>query len=336
MLIFIVKAKSQGGIKKHINDLTKGLKELGHEVKVFNFSLSPFRLLKGIIQIRKEIREKKPDIIHFHGYRALVYSIFIPENAIFLCTIHGYLEIRSIASRITKLTLTFTVPKINHYICVSKALMNYFSSEFNVALSQITVVPNGIRLIECNIIRPSKPTIIGACGRLVDIKGYDILIKAFNKVREKNNVQLHLIGDGPNLKKLKKLAKKDVYFHGFKKNALEYMGFFHVFVQPSLLEGCGISVLEAMSLNLPVVVSDAGGLPELVIDKEDGLICKKGDVHDLEEKLEMIITNHLMYKALGMKNSEKISKSFSKGKMVDSTLSIYYRLLGDEVNEQIV
>lgn len=336
MLIFVLKSRSSGGIKKHVAQLVSGLGKLGYQVKLFELSFNPIHFLLNIVTIRREIKKNKPDLIHYHGFKAMLYNFFIQKGCKTICTIHGFLELKSFGSKIFKKILISLAPKINMFICVSKELQNHLSKEFKISLQKTTVIYNGVNVPFYSVKRPETPRIIGACGRLVDIKGYHLLIEAFNKLKEKHQIQLHLIGDGPEIDNLKKIAKEKVYFHGYQKDPLLYMNYFNIFVQPSLLEGCGVAVLEAMSINLPVIISDAGGLPELVNDKKDGLIFKKGNTDDLINKLEMLLTNPKVYQEIGKNNKQKVIKSFSYNKMLESTIEIYQSLGGDEVYEQII
>lgn len=336
MLIFILQGKSSGGIKTHTEQLKQGLTGMGHQVRLFEVSFNPIYLFKNVLKVKKEIRRDKPDIIHFHGYRAMLYNLFLPKGYSAICTIHGFLELKSVASRLLKKIILTMAPKINMFICVSRDLQNYLIREFRIPLNKTIIIYNGVIVPSHRAKRADAPKIIGTCGRLVDIKGYHLLIRAFNKLKEKYHIQLHLIGHGPEMNKLMKLAQTDVYFHGYQRDSLLYMKHFHIFVQPSLVEGCGVAVLEAMSLNLPVIISDAGGLPELVEHNKNGLIFRKGDVEDLTNKLEMLITNPKLYQGIGLDNKEKVSQEFSFNKMLESTVKVYKDLMGDESHEQIV
>ncbi|SHK23300.1 Glycosyltransferase involved in cell wall bisynthesis, partial [Anaerobranca californiensis DSM 14826] len=279
MLIIFIKSASLGGISTHIKQLQLGLSKFNYQTEVIEINFNPLKFLKSIITI-KYISQREKVILHFHGYKAIFLLPFISQRVKKVCTIHGFLDEERWGNSFLKWLLRKLFKKVDYFICVSHSLKSYIQGEFDVPQSKITVIYNGVSVDKREIpkIKKNKIVNIGACGRLVKLKGYEQLIHAFNNISTKYNVRLHIIGSGPEEENLKKIAGDKVFFHGYQPNPLEYMEMFHLFVQPSLVEGCGLSVLEGMSLNLPVIVSDAGGLPELIQHGVHGLIFPKGDI----------------------------------------------------------
>lgn len=341
MLIYLIKSKSSGGIETHITHLKKGFHQLGCNTRVFEVNFHPLKLIKDIKEIRASLKRSAPDIIHFHGYKALLLSLMLPKFPPKVCTVHGFLENkRSLSYIMLKKLVILASKKIDHFICVSNNLKRYFSYKFNVSTKRSTVIHNGVESTTVTLSNSKSTYVVGACGRLVDIKGYHHLIQAFSKLPNDLDLELHIVGDGPYRDKLEKIASttypQKVYFHGHQQNPMEYISKFDVFVQPSLLEGCGVAVLEAMSIGLPVVVSTAGGLPELVKHGVNGLVFPKGDVNALTKCLFMVLSNRESYRKLGEDNRKWVTANFSYTKMLESTIKIYKELMGDERYEEII
>ena len=168
--------------------------------------------------------------------------------------------------------------KTHAIITVSRALQSYERKMLNIPENKIKVIYNGIdlpKLQEKQLdIRKewgisSNDILVGTVARLIPSKGIDFLIRAVPKVLEKHsNVKFMIVGDGPEDGKLKKLAKEIncenyIIFTGY----IEYVWYcyraFDIFVLPSLSEGLGIAVLEAMVSGKPVIASNTGGFRKL-------------------------------------------------------------------------
>ena len=346
MRILILKSKSKGGISAHIQHIIKGLQCHKIEFKVVEVSGSPLKIFINALKLRQVVKDFKPNIVHLHGYKVVLYSLFIEsEKAKKVITFHGFLDGKKLKDRIIFASLNpllkYLLKKVDQIVCVSQKLADVSMGEFQLRPDKVKVIYNGVKTYKHkDTVKKRDITkehlILGACGRLTHAKGFDILLEAFNNIKGKYSVELHILGDGPDLSKLKALAGDYVYFHGFKENPLDYMKDFDVFLQPSRSEGCGIAVLEAMSLDLPVLVSDAGGLPELVKEGVHGLIFKKEDIHDLTKCLTMLLSNKELYRGLGLENKKWVEKHFSITNMLSKTLSLYEEMMGEEVYEEIL
>ncbi len=337
MKLLILKSVSLGGISTHISELKRGFDIYGIEVVIFECSFTPRGFFNNIVSIINIIRVQKPDVIHIHGYKAMLFSFLLPGKISKVCTVHGFLEdLKSVKGKTIKWLLAKCMNRIDVIICVSNHLQKHVVNVFNVHKEKIRVIYNGVSIPESKIDKKRGARIFGACGRLTKAKGYHLLIEAFNKISPSHGAELHIIGDGPDMELLKSLSGPKVNFHGYKDNPQELLLNYDVFIQLSLYEGCGISVLEAMSLNLPVIVSDAGGLPELIENGEHGLVFPKGDISALTNCISMVLSNKELYSSLGNENRTWVAKHFNYTKMLEKTINIYKELMGEEVYEQIL
>ncbi|MFH1402999.1 MAG: glycosyltransferase family 4 protein [Candidatus Altiarchaeota archaeon] len=169
-----------------------------------------------------------------------------------------------------------------------------------VAGGDITVVHNGVDLKQCQnakALRQDAP-VISCVSRLVGYKHVDDLIKALPIVRmEYPEARLVLVGTGPELENLKSLAKKlgvsdSIDFKGFiprHADVLEAMKSSSVYCHPSSVEGFGITLVEAMALQVPYVASDIPPFREATRGGVGGLLFTPGDVSDLASKIKQAL-----------------------------------------------
>jgi glycosyltransferase involved in cell wall biosynthesis len=167
---------------------------------------------------------------------------------------------------------------------------------------RMVTVPNGIDvdMIERtrSINLPGVPRILYV-GRLVQLKGIDILLKAFaSLVKRFPSAKLFIIGEGPSKNTLEYLAKKlrildKVVFEGFKPttNVYRYYKSVNVVVLPSYIENFSLSLLETMASKTPVVVSDAEGNTEIISNGDNGLVFRRGDDKMLCHKIQLLLSN---------------------------------------------
>lgn len=275
------------------------------------------------------------DLIVSQGVVANAYtrSISLFYKIPNLVTVHSIMGgdysniiIRNIYRVLDRLTRFLT----NNYISVSGYLKSNMVKN-GIPKDKISVIYNGIK------IKPSRAKrgnlkIIGSIGRLHPVKGYDLLIQAFAKLDDKK-VLLKIAGEGPELNKLKNLAielgiNDRVEFVGFKKDVYKFLDSVDVYAQPSLTEGFGLSVVEAMSQGLPVVVTPAGSLTEIVKDGITGIVSKDLWPENIAIAIEKILRDKKLAEKLGKNAKEFVNNNFSIKKWVDTTVDAYKAAIG--------
>ncbi|MBI4980533.1 glycosyltransferase family 4 protein [Candidatus Woesearchaeota archaeon] len=190
-------------------------------------------------------------------------------------------------------------------ICVSNFTKKQLV-EKKVRCKNIEVIPNGINLKQLNNITSSKEKYPTICyfGRLNWQKNLPILIKALLIIKKEiPKVKCRIIGTGPAENGLKELVQNlglqdEVTFSGYIKNYQELLSqakACHVFVSPSTLEGFGITVIEAMALRLPYVITDISPFLEITRNGKGGEIFQQMNVKDLAQKVVKLLTNKKEY-----------------------------------------
>jgi glycosyltransferase involved in cell wall biosynthesis len=110
---------------------------------------------------------------------------------------------------------------------------------------------------------------------------------------------------------------------------VDYYNAADVFVSPSSLEGFGLSVAEAMSCGLPVVVSDAGALPELVVEGEGGFLCRPDRPSDFAARLRALLVDAELRRRFGAANRERIDHHFRWPRAARRVMEIYEDVLAE-------
>ncbi|MFQ5685362.1 MAG: glycosyltransferase family 4 protein [Candidatus Scalindua sp.] len=180
---------------------------------------------------------------------------------------------------------------------------------------------------------PPGYNVVGTIGRLVPIKGYKYLISAAKKIIEEiDKTVFVIVGDGYLKSELEKHAealgvRKNIIFTGWRSDASEILCLFDIFVLPSLNEGMGRVLIEAMALGKPVVASSVGGILDLVRNGENGILVPPRDSDALGEAILQLIRNKDMAGELGKNGKAKIYPEFDASVMVRQVDDLYDSLL---------
>jgi glycosyltransferase involved in cell wall biosynthesis len=198
------------------------------------------------------------------------------------------------------------LPHVDLIIAVSKDTKLRIQRRCRLDSNKFAVVYNNVLppLLSSRPLQSFKKDkkIVGYVGHFSNLKGVENLLYAFSLVSKSvENVLLVLVGDGPIRGRLENIVtqlglQEQVIFTGWVTNALNYIRDFDVLVVPSLYEGCPSVILEAFSLNVPVLASKVGGIPEL-LDNDD-LMFRAMDQDELASKLKMFLTSNEKYVCL--------------------------------------
>jgi len=209
---------------------------------------------------------------------------------------------------------------VDLFACRATILIDYLKKQRHKA--KLVYIPNGVDVKDFNpkilpILKKNKFTFLFV-GKLTKTKGILYLLKAFEKLREeKENIQLFLIGNGApsTMKEFKLRAKKiqDVHFLGDKSadKIKNYYTSCDVFVMPSLSEGFGISNLEAMACERPVISTKTGGIIDVIVDGETGFLIEPADSDSLYQAMKKMAECPDLVKKMGKKARERVIKNFS-------------------------
>jgi glycosyltransferase involved in cell wall biosynthesis len=319
------------------------------DLRNYNIDVIPFHLRGGInliqdldavMRVVKIIKEQKVDVIHCHGFKAGLVGRLAAWMTGCPCvyTVHNFLPNSTKIKKIIAVWLEKILAlKTHSIITVSKALRSYEMEMLNVSGDRIKVVYNGIqmsRLQESHLdVRKKwgikeRDILVGTVARLIPSKGIDLLIQAIPEILKKYpDVKFMIVGGGPDEGRLKELAKshhceKNIIFTGHVKYIWYYYNAFDIFILPTLSEGLGISVLEAMASGKPVIASNTGGIPEIIEHGVNGYLIPPGSSQKIMKAILYLISQpeeRARYIKAGYKT---IRHNFDYETMVDRTLDI--------------
>jgi glycosyltransferase involved in cell wall biosynthesis len=306
-----------------------------------NNSFRKYRYLKAVPSVRKIIKHFKPDIVHAHfasSYGLLgALSGFHP----FILSAWGtdIFDFPKI-SLVNKGILKYNLWRADRLLSTSRVMKNEMQQYTG---KEIIVTPFGVDIeiftpmIESKKHETRKKIVIGTIKSLEKRYGIDYLIKAFKIVCDRHEemyLELLIAGGGSMEKTLKALAQKEgvwdkTIFAGkiTPDEVPKYHNKMTVTVFLSNSESFGVSTLEASACEKPVVVSNVGGLPEVVIDSKTGIIVKKGDILAAADAIEKLILSESLRRDMGIKGRKMVSDSFSWEDNVNQMIAIYKDVL---------
>jgi glycosyltransferase involved in cell wall biosynthesis len=124
-------------------------------------------------------------------------------------------------------------------------------------------------------------------------------------------------------------VSKYVEFTGFVPDVRAVLSAADVAAMPSLQEGLGVAVLEAMAMGKPVVSSDAGGLPESVVHGETGIVTPAGDAEALADALAAVLRDPARARSMGRAGRERVVEHFDRPRVAERVLRLYADVLGE-------
>ncbi len=174
--------------------------------------------------------------------------------------------------------------------------------------------------------------VFGSVCRLIEQKGLPFALRAFAQIAPRfPNAQYVIIGDGALRDALRAEAEAlgiaaRVHFAGWRPDAAARMAAFDYFLMPSLWEGFGLVMLEAMAARLPIIASNISALPEIVVAGETGYLCAPRDVACLAAHMARLLEDRNLAARLGSAAEARLAAAFSIPKMVEKTRLVYGEL----------
>ena len=318
--------------------------------KHFNVATLNLNIFSVAFQLFKLSRKVKIDIIHGNGEEAY----FIPYLAkfigsIFVLTSHSPFIPQTGIIKALRYPIQF-LKRLNFYLlrtAAVKADLLFTYSNFSRRLltngmqgnysNVIKTISPGVDQSWFNVVVKKKEKISNILyfGRVEYEKGVDLLLKAFSHVLPLfPGLKLHIIGEGNYLNFSKKLCielgiKKNVIFYGWKETheIQKIMSGCHLCVLPSRIESFGLTIAEAMAAGIPVISTKAGAIPELIKDKETGVLVPSEDIEALKNAIIYALENRDKMQNMAKVAHERVEKKFSWNLTAKEHIEIYKSLL---------
>lgn len=361
-ILYLIYGFRIGGAERHLLDLCKGLdrqkfkpeivyfhrdEQILPEFRKANIPCSIFPVKGGELtllemwKLSRIIKKISPDIVHvhlFHASRFGAMAAYLAGIKKIVRTKHNVSEpgIRlgkkdRLWGALHKIILTRTV-------AVSKAIAAQINTPY--------VIYNGIdtdyydpKAVDFNdqlrwiqSFEAKGRPIIGIAARLTRQKAHRILLRAFADLLPKHpEAQLLIAGDGEEREALETLAVEldisaNVSFLGSINDVREFLSILDIFTHPSIFEGLGIAVIEAMSMELPIVATKVDGLVELISDGVEGILVEPGNATALALAMDSILEDRVLSQTMGQNARRRAVNQFSLKTMIDKYEELYLDL----------
>jgi glycosyltransferase involved in cell wall biosynthesis len=322
-------------VLKRDNPLIEQFEDAGVEVKCIEKKCKlDFSLTKRLAQYFKQT---KPDIVHTHLFLADFWAGLAARIAgvkRVVSTKHDILSedfVRDYLGRKAR-------QKCDKVVAISKATREYLVENEKISCDRIEVIYNGIDINKFYCEKPSilekEELVIGTIGRLVKEKGQKHLIRACRFIKN-NDWRLIVVGDGPLKKELSNLTTSlgiadRVRFDGEEDDVRPALEEMDVFVLPSTSEGLSLVILEAAAAGKVVIATKVGGVPEIIKDKESGLLFKPKNIEQLVGHLNWIDEHREEAIKMALNLQKRVIQSFDINKTIKEYECLYVSLVKEK------
>jgi glycosyltransferase involved in cell wall biosynthesis len=327
------------------NEFGQKFQQLGG--KIYNLNISSKLLTKHeeFMGLYNFFRQHKPDVVQTHVLKANLYGTMAARFAKVPVVIATEMTLKDIAptnlkrfrDRLIHPMVSLIISKCDRFMVTSQFIKNEWVDKKNENRFEVIYPPFNMEKYDAAIRNPKKSTgstakRIGFVGRLSEEKSVKTLISAIAIVaRSHPDVKLSIVGTGPSESELKAQCDElnlnsNITFEGYKSNSFESLKEMDVFVLPSRTEGCPIVVLEAMAMGLPVIATNVGGNPELVIDGKTGYLVPVDSSECVAANIEKLITNRTLSRELGLNGKNRAFTEFHPASFTSKLQNLYRQL----------
>jgi len=344
-----------GGTERHVLTLITSLRRLGlctgevlappgpfseileeHDVSWSAFQPPQAGLRRWIRSYRRLLRERleRASLVHVHASPDLLFlSVWGQKRRRpRVLTVHGF------HGRGGPISYRLAAICANRY---AEALISVSDSEKRLLLAgganpaKLHRIYNGVADVASARVTDGPGFRIAFAGRLSPVKGVDVLLTAFSLLHRSLSgtvpLVLDIMGTGPQEEELHWLVQRlgiaqHVRFLGYVPDAAERLAEYDVFCLPSREDMCPLVCVEAMSQGKPVVATDVGGLPELVIPEQTGFIVPSEDAEALSAALRRLAENPELRVRMGNAARRRFEESFTEEAMARQTYRVYEKV----------
>lgn len=306
--------------------------------------------LKLMFNLMKKIRKVNPDIIHISGLQSAGFHCLCAAKMAkckkIMITIHGFSEDSMGISKIKglifkKFVEPFTLRKADLVIGNSKftssryMVMKYAPNHGDYVYNIPPKPYNGVNSFREEIDVEDNDILVVTASRIVIDKGYKLISDAIKRLKYLSNVKYVIIGNGRYLETFKKdlekeIKDKTVFILNERNDIQRIFSASDIFILPSYHETLSNVTLEASIEGLGIIVSNTGGLREIIRHKENGLLIEPGNARELANAIKYLVNNPEERKKFGENAKRNISINFNEKDILGKLDGYYQRLLNDK------
>jgi len=299
--------------------------------------IRPWRDLLGLLELLWLIRRERPHIVHANSSKAGVLGRIAAALAgvpVRIFTVHGWAfsAHSGPAATLYRWAERVVCPLTTVTICVADSERAAGIAAGTCREERTVVIPNGVDVeTVARVQHNGDPPRIVAVGRLQAPKDMLTLVRALAAL-ECKRFSATIVGDGPDRRRLEREVRAlglehAVELAGERRDVSRLLAEADVFVLSSGSEGAPLSVLEAMAAGLPVVASAVGGIPEIVLDGETGLLVPAGDPSRLAAALDRVLADPALRRRLGSAGRGRAGALFDVRRFRRAHVELYRREL---------
>jgi len=320
--------------------------------------IDPVQDLRAFFCLWRLMIQERPSIVHTHTSKPGILGRWAAKMAsvpIIVHTPHGHVfygHFGPLASRFFLLVEWLMAFITDRMVALSEGERNDYIALSVCDPEKLVTIHSGVEIdrymaVQVNIQEKKRSLglhpqglVIGTVGWLLPIKGPMHLLRAMSFVWQSHpETGLVYVGKGDLEKELREEAfrlgvSERVSFLGWRDDIPEIMQLLDIFVLPSLNEGMGRVLVEAMAAGKPIVASNVGGIPDLVIQGENGLLVPAADAEALASGIEFFITNPEKRREMGEKG-RKMAIRYGSDSMVQEIDHLYLELLRGRISSEV-
>lgn len=328
------------------SEFGKKFQDLGGKIYNLNIPSNIINKHEEFLSLYRFFKKEKPHIVQTHVLKANLFGTVAARMAKVPVVIATEMTLKDIAStnfsrfrdRLIQPLVGFVINRCDRFVVTSQYIKNEWAGNLNHERFEVIYPPFNLDKYDKAIRSPQPAPMsvgkrIGFVGRLSEEKSVNTLIDAMSIVNKSHpDAVLSIIGTGPMEKYLKKQCNKlnlnkTIRFEGYKPNSFESLKEMDIFVLPSRTEGCPIVVLEAMAIGLPVIATNVGGNPELVIDGETGLLIPVEQPEIMAMSIIKLIENSNLTQKLGQNGKKRAFTEFHPSYFTERLQKLYDHLV---------
>ncbi len=278
--------------------------------------------------IYRDLKEQRPDVIHLQDSRLLSQGAVLARklNRPLIASVGDQQEAAGIFLR-------RPIPQLKMLISVSDSVQSQIPGLAALEGVQRRVILPGVDIPSGAAVDlpldDDRPPVIGMAGPLEAVKGASFFLRACHRVVEAGqDIRIVIAGSGPEEHSLRQLAgslnlSRRLTFVDGGVSMQGYLPAIDIFCLPSLQQGLGVMMLEAMALGRPVIASGVGGVTSVIEDRVTGLIVPPSDSVSLSERILELLRQRDFARQLAAAGQELMRTKFSEQRMLDELLDVY-------------
>jgi glycosyltransferase involved in cell wall biosynthesis len=288
-------------------------------------------------RLYRRLRKETPDLVHVHSRRG---ADWWGGLAAWLAGVPAVLSRRVDRPEGRLAGLKYRLYR--RVIAISRAVREQLL-EAGVSGAAIAYVPSGVQAETLQVERdrqwlnselgvPRDAFLLGIVAQLIPRKGHSDLFRALESLADPG-CWLLVLGQGKEESRLREEVRRrglggQIVFAGFREDAARILPCLDALVHPAHREGLGVSVLEAAAEGVPIIATNAGGLVDLIIHGDTGLLVSPGAPDELVEAITLLRDNRELGRELANAARRKVTAEFTVEEMIEGTLRVYERVLG--------